>query len=387
MAYLKRNSSILSILGILFFLAGLLWNACNHGGDFKVFYLAGERFLTHQSVYNPADGWSPFKYHPAWAVVFSLWSLLPFTLATLAFNAVNMGLWIWAAHSWSKLLNYKITTTSFLILVVLSLNAMSAETAYGQINGLLFWGATQIFLWLEDSTQKPFRSGLLLAVLISLKLNLGILLFYALYKNWRTALGLLGGALVLHGIVSLSFGDIVNWGLYHSWLDLLMTQSKEQFNTFEVQSVLRVCYVLFGESLAKTIWAGLLGLAVVLGIYLDRTHKHENPQQRTALAGGYWLAIIFFFSPLAWWYQVLYLFPLAFLLLKNSTLPKAQWLARICLCSFAFISFNTIGRAGIFSYKFYMGYFAAGMILWLYFLWDRVRPAQAQISLSAEKAA
>jgi hypothetical protein len=373
MAYLKKNSSIFSFFGILFILVGLLWNASHHGGDFQVFYLAGERFLTHQSIYNAADGWSPFKYHPAWAVVFSLWSLLPFTLATVLFNTVNMGLWTWAAYSWSRLLDYKITATSAFILVVLSLNAMSAETSYGQVNGFLFWGATQLFVWLEGSSQKPYRSGFLLAVLISLKLNLGILLFYALYKNWRTIFGLAGGAFALHGIVLLSFDGFPHFNLYHAWLELLLTQSKEQFNTFEVQSVLRICYVLFGESLAKTVWAGLLALAVALGIYLDKTGGSETSSQRTAFNGSYWLAIIFFFSPLAWWYHVLYLFPLAFLLLKNRSFPHAQWLARVCLCSFAFISFNTIGRAGIFSYKFYMGYFAAGMLLWLYFLWTRVR--------------
>jgi hypothetical protein len=372
LAFIRRNSDAFSVLGILFFLTCLIWHACLHGGDFQVFYTAGERFLNHTPIYDHNDGWSPFKYHPAWAIVFSAWSLLPFTLSVLIFNIVNLTFWGLAARTWSQLLKYSFTPLSVLVLLILSINALSAETSYGQVNGLLFWGATLIFKWMEDSNPKPLRSGALLALLISLKLNLGILLFYVLFKNWRSALGLILGAAGLHLIVALSFKDLYAFELYRSWIDLLLFQSGQQFDTFEVQGVLRVCYILFGAQNAKIVWAGLLALAVLFGIFLDRFQQNEGPD-KSVFNGCFWLAMVFFFSPLAWWYQVLYLFPLAFFLLKELETTLAQKLIRLCLGSFAFISFNTIGRNGIYNFKYYMGYFIIGMILWSCLIWTELK--------------
>jgi len=361
----RKNFEVYPFFGILVLLFGLLWNSCLHGGDFKVFYLAGERFLHHVPLYQVTDGWSPFKYHPSWAVFFSLWSLLPLTLSVLLFNFINILFWTDAARSWARLLNYKFTPASLFLLLVLSLNALSAETAYGQINGFLFWGSTRIFLWMEEASPKPLRSGVLLAVLISLKLNFGILAFYLFSKHRRAPLGLALGGLGLHVLALLAFRETPCRELYRSWLDLLLTQSREQFNTFEVQSMLRACYIFFGEPLAKTAWAALLGAFVLGGVFLDRVYfrNETDSAKRKALAGAYWLTVIFLFSPLAWWYQVLYLFPCAFLLLK--IFPQKPWqpLIRACLLSFAFISFNTLGREGIFKFKFYMGYFAASLVL------------------------
>ncbi|MGZ3743436.1 MAG: glycosyltransferase 87 family protein [Pseudobdellovibrionaceae bacterium] len=373
----KKNLDILSGVGVLLFLSGLLWNACLHGGDFKVFYLAGDRLLKHVPIYQASDGWSPFKYHPSWAIFFSLWSMLPLTLSLFLFNFSNIIFWFAGAKYWARLLEYELTPSTVFLLLLLSLNALSAETAYGQINGFLFWGATQIFVWMEAEPSKPIRSGILLALLISLKLHFGILLFYLFNKNWRTAGGLLVGGLTLHLFSLLAFKDFGNLVLYRSWMDLLLTQSAEQFNTFEVQSVLRACYVFFGNSMAKIAWAVLLAVFIFFGIYLDRSYflslKENKIKKKNAFSGCYWLAVVFFFSPLAWWYQILYLFPLAFLLLKTSPQKVGQILVWTCLLSFAAFSFNTLGRDGIFIFKLYMGYFAAGLTLFGFFLTTLLR--------------
>jgi hypothetical protein len=384
---MRKNVNVLYGLGIFIFLAGLLWNACLHGGDFKVFYLAGERLLGNLPIYQVGDGWSPFKYHPSWAVFFSVWALLPFGAAVLLFNVVNILFWFLASRYWARALNYEFGPQSIFVLLFLSLNALSSETAYGQVNGFLFWGATQIFRWMESENQKPVRSGILLAVLVSLKLNLGILLVYVLYKNWRSAWGLMAGALGLHLLTAVAFKDFYNVGLYQSWLHLLLTQSGDQFNTFEVQGILRMCYVLFGASLAKSAWAALLASFVFLGIYLDRAYlvDKDEAEKKRVFNACYWLAVVFFFSPLAWWYQVLYLFPIAFLLLKTS--PQKIWQGVIwsCLLCFAVVSFNTLGREGIFIFKLYMGYFAAGLALFAGLLVSYVKSG-AQVSSQRESS-
>lgn len=368
--WFKTPSDYLFGFGILFLLVGLLLNSFLHGGDFRVFYLAGQRFLENTSLYQDADGWSPFKYHPAWAAFFTVLTILPFKAALVLFTVINLSFWGRAFYLWARMLKLSVTTASFFWFLVLGLNAISSETAYGQLNGFLFWGATQIFLWLESDEPRPILAGVLLALLISLKLHFGILLVYALYKNQRTAWGLVLGGVCLHLVVSVFKLNLINWELYQSWLQVLLTQSENQFNTYEVQGVLRLCYVAFGPQFAKLAWAALLVIFAGLGVYLQKRQfeRHQNFAPPAALVGCYWFAILFFFSPLAWWYQVLYLFPLSFLMLKVQPAKLWRAVAFVSLFVFALISFNTLGREGIILFKLYMGYFIAGLALFVGFL-------------------
>jgi len=233
---------------------------------------------------------------------------------------------------------------------------------------------------MEDENPQSFKSGFLLSVLISLKLNLAVLVFYLFLKNWRSFAGMIAGFLALHLTLIPGFGDATNIELYKSWLHLLLTQSANQYATFEVQGIMRICYHIFNESLAHTAWAGFLVLSVLFGIYLDHVYfkKIKLPQEKRRVYNGcYWLGIVFFFSPLAWWYQILYLYPVAFLLLKSSLPKKWQALVWLCLACFAFVSFNTIGREGINTFKFYMGYFICAMTLFAIYLAIVVRQKKA----------
>src|SRR5215213_729712 len=47
------------------------------GIDFHVFYTSGLRFRASQQIYDLADRSMPFKYHPAWPVLFSVLTFLP----------------------------------------------------------------------------------------------------------------------------------------------------------------------------------------------------------------------------------------------------------------------------------------------------------------------
>jgi len=129
LALFKKNSRIGSFLGLALLLLGLMINSSMHGADFEVFYKAGQRFIQHLPLYQEADGWSPFKYHPSWAIIFSFWSLLPFSVSVVLFNTVNVLFWGVAAHKWSKWLGYDLKVQNIFILLMLSLNALSAETA------------------------------------------------------------------------------------------------------------------------------------------------------------------------------------------------------------------------------------------------------------------
>ena len=63
-----------------------------------------------------------FKYHPAWAVAFSVFSPLPERLAFVVFDTAMFGCWAYAAGIWARWLGYDIRKpVPFLVLMLLSL--------------------------------------------------------------------------------------------------------------------------------------------------------------------------------------------------------------------------------------------------------------------------
>ncbi len=71
------------------------------GFDFHVFYLAGERLLRGEFIYQAADGWMPFKYHPVWAVVFVPIAFVPERLANVIFNSAEIACWLYSVRIWA----------------------------------------------------------------------------------------------------------------------------------------------------------------------------------------------------------------------------------------------------------------------------------------------
>ncbi len=236
------------------------------GIDLHVMYLSGQRALSGLPIYALSDGRMPFKYHPVWAVVFSPVSLLPEKLAYVLFNMAMLGCWIWAASIWARWLGYDIRKpANFLILLLLSFNALSSEINLGQSNAILFFGATKVFEWMSARPQKWFSAGILVAVLCTLKLNFGLLAVFCLIRNFRSLLGITAGALLAHVITAAFFGDWLNVDLYRAWLDLLLAQSAEQYVDPYVQGLLRFLLLTFPDY-ARGLW--LLSVATV---HLRRT--------------------------------------------------------------------------------------------------------------------
>lgn len=352
-----RRRDWVSAFLMLAALVGLLINGMKHGSDFQVFYLAGERLLKGISIYQESDGWMPYKYHPAWAAVFSAFSLLPPKLSIFIFNCLQIGIWFFAARIWADWLGYRLDRPfPILILLLLSFSAFSAETGYGQVNGMLLLGSTLLFQWLEQTPQKYFRAGFLMALIFALKLNFGILIIYCLIKNWRSVLGFIAGLFALHVIVAISQGEFFAEGIYRNWIGLLLTQSSAQYYIYESQGFLRFFHSLIGDA-GKMLWIATMLAFMAWGLVLS-LRKVEK-----VFVAAYWVAGTYLFSPLPWWYQILFMYPVVFLLLKT---PMRRWEVRAvlaCLFVYALITFNTLGKQGIIAFKQGQGFFVCSAFL------------------------
>lgn len=328
------------------------------GIDFHVMYLSGERALSSLPIYVLSDGRMPFKYHPVWAVVFSPISLLPENLAYVLFNMAMLGCWMWAASIWARWLGYDIRKpANFLILLLLSFNALSSEINLGQSNGILFIGATKVFEWLSARPQKWFSAGVLVAVLCMLKLNFGLLAIFCLIRNFRSLLGIVAGAALAHVITAAFFGDWLNVDLYRAWLNLLLSQSAEQYVDPDVQGLLRFL-LLAAPDYGRGLWLLSVGLAIGGGLALERYRRADQ-----ALIAGYWLSAVYLLSPLAWWNQILFTFPLVFVLLRRDAGRVGRGILYAALAVYALAGPALLGRDGIEALRVHQGVFCASVAI------------------------
>jgi Glycosyltransferase family 87 len=324
------------------------------GMDFHVFYLSGQRALIAAPIYLVSDGWMTYKYHPVWAAVFSVLSPLPERLCFVLFDAVMFCCWAWAAGIWARWLGYDIRRpTNFLVLMLVCFNALSSELNFGQINGMLFLGATKTFEWMSANRQRWFLAGLLVAVLCSLKLNFGLLAVFCIGRNFRTLLGMVTGLIGLHAITAAYFGGWASTDLYLTWIGLLLSQSAGQFTDPDVQGLLRFLLSVSSDY-GRQLWLISVFFAVAGGLLMEQRQHH-----RPALIASYWLSAIYLLSPLAWWNQILFTLPLAFLLLRSDISHVGRGVLRASLAVYALASPTSLSREGIEMFRTYHGFFFA----------------------------
>tara|TARA_B110001454_G_C12723098_1_gene435719 strand:- start:531 stop:1655 length:1125 start_codon:yes stop_codon:yes gene_type:complete len=343
------------------------------GADFEVFRLTGQRLLKNEGLYQNADGWSPFKYHPTWSLIFSLFSILPLGFSKLIFNILNLYMWCLGAKKWMSILEKRVDINNIFILMVIVLNSLSAELGYGQLNGYLFCGTTYLFYLAETDRNSYLKQGLILFLLTSLKLNFGILGVFLIFKNWKAIYGSIIGLVCFQLALMVSYGPMQAFSIYSSWLQLLLHQSFDQYNTFEVQGFLRFFMIHFDFAKARVFWLITMFISMGIGVYIDQVVLPANKvlKNRTiAINASYWLIMIFLFSPLSWWYQILFLFPAVFVLLEYSHSWFQKKLVLLILIVFAFVSYNTVGSQVIYLLKDKMIYFYAGLTLFLLFFWN-----------------
>lgn len=356
-AWLQSKKNEAAWFGLFALFVGMLINSCMHGSDYHVFYLSGLRARTGQSLYQVTDYWFVFKYHPIFALAFTSFSYLPEKLGLTVLNIAMIGCWAWSLHQWAKWLGYQLTPPRIFLMTVVALSALSAEFSFGQINGALFAGLTLVFLLMEEKDQ-PILAGAIMALVMAVKINFGLILVYGALRNWRSLIGAAIASLFIHTAVILYFHqNFFNPAIYHDWISLLLQQSAEQFNNPEAQGFLHFFDSLLGDSAGKMAWATTVLVSVVVGCRLQLGRK-KHPA-----VSAYWMSVLYLLSPLAWWYQLYYMFPAAFWLLKQKV---ATWEKRVCYFAvgiYALITFNLLGRHGVLSFKSMQVFFFASIAL------------------------
>lgn len=331
----------LSLFGIFALFAAMLPTSFRRGNDYHVFYTAGTRAHLGDALYQVADTWFVFKYHPIFAIAFVPFSYLPEKLGLLVLDLAMIFCWLWSLATWARWLQYRLTPGKVFFVLLLALSALSAEFGFGQVNGALFAGLTLSFLLLEEK-DRPILAGIVMTMVMAVKINYGLILIYGALRNWRSLIGAAVAGLAIHTWVVFYFRQsFFDPPIYHEWLTLLVQQSSEQFNNREAQGFLHFFDSILGDEAGKKAWLATVIAFIAGGVWL-RFKQIGHP-----IVAAYWMAGLYLLSPLAWWYQLIYMFPAAFWLLKQSGPKWQKKFCSIALGVFALVTFNIMGRNGL----------------------------------------
>lgn len=342
---------IMVVLGIIIyiFLGGQIHYWINgfadraFGGDFSIYWDAVLAALSNENPYLPYEIGYSFIYPPFSLSLISLFSVFSkyeiikqvwILINIFAFvGAVFVSLFI-QSHFLQGKEPFKVGGIKSEIITFIALLSFAPvwETfILGQINALPF---LFIALALKAHLQeRPWRSGIWLALAILLKISPLILLgYFAARLRWREILSTLLTLLLTTAIAALQFGfDIVE-----QFLQILPWLSTEIHPASYNQSVLAITYrvaALFAIPVSDEtlIWAHKLlfmaTLGLILGVILWKTWRGHvvSPWFFAAL-----LAVVIFFSPLLWFHHALFL-TLPLVLLLNYNQKTFTWGAGILL--------------------------------------------------------
>jgi hypothetical protein len=118
---------------------------------------------------------------------------------------------------------------------------------------------------------------------------------------------------------------------------------------------------------SPTLWLLSIVAFIVAGFVLMRREPDD-----TAANAAYWIGGAFLLSPHAWWYQILFLYPAAFVVLSRGS-NHARLFAWGCLLAIALVGTGLLG-SGFAIFKAWGGFFfisCAILILFVRQVWHR----------------
>ena len=343
---------------LIFLLAYFLW-VKNDMSDFGVTYKGGQRILKGETLYRTSDGHLQFKYSPASAVFFSLFSFVPYEIAKFVWYLFVLFFLIIILNISYNLLPSKnlkkglIISLSFLIL----LKFIAREVELGQVN--IFIYLVLILLLQATLVKKDIQGGLFWGFSLFFKPYALVFLPYFILKK-RFKLIAVGIGLLMVGLFTptVFYGLKGNMAVFYDWKQTLSKSTPSLLATYDNASV----HALFlnvlpdNDGTLSMIFIGctflILGLSLLWMMYQGKRKAIRHPE---VLEFSFLLVLIPFLSPLGWYYNYLYSL-LAITLLLNSIKDFSNILRYILVINFVVIGASLREILGKEIFRFYTQY-------------------------------
>ncbi|MCI0571190.1 MAG: DUF2029 domain-containing protein [Myxococcaceae bacterium] len=321
------------------------------GIDFHVLYLAAERALARQPLYQLSES-SPFKYSPVAALVLTPLTLLPARAAYLVWNLGNTAaLVVWFRWA-STLSGAPVPRVRHLLVAGLCLPFLLQVFFLGQCDPLLL---AAIAVSERLAERRPLVSGALWGLACLFKFPLLILLpVVLLFGQYRRLLGMVLAAAAAFAAGALWFGWQEHLQQLHSWGSLLAASTPVALCAKDNQSIFAmVCSYVGPMELSRLSLVAASVSAVITCVFcaLLMRHGHDRTRSRglSVAAAVYLSALV---SALGWLSNLVALAPLVYVVLGWAAQRERHGRALVArvlvgaLGAVVLLNHDTLGPAG-----------------------------------------
>jgi len=306
----KTRNILLLILAFLFFSLVYQYFVKKDMTDFGVCYQGGERIIKGETLYRVSDGHLQYKYSPASAVFFSLFTLFPYELAK----------YIWYLSELvflflSLIISYDILPSkqkkkglvlifSFLVL----LKFFGREIELGQVNIFIFF---LLILMIKASLKKnDVKAGLFLGFSLIFKpYGLVFLPYFFLKKRFKLVASGLGTVLIGLILPAIFYGLSGNITVLKAWQKSLSQSTPGLIDHYDNASIFSFFLKIVPDESRELAFIFIIcsGLLIAFSfLWMMIIGKRENLDRPEVLEYSFLFVLIPLFSPLAWYYNYLY---------------------------------------------------------------------------------
>jgi hypothetical protein len=355
----KAKILLLILLSLLFFSLIYPYFVKKDMSDFGVCYQGGERILRGETLYRISDGHLQYKYSPASAVFFSLFTLLSYDVAKYVwFLSEIIFLFLSLFISYNILPSKQkkkglVLIFSFLVLV----KFFGREIELGQVNIFIFFLLIMMVKALLN--KNDVKGGLFLGFSLIFKpYGLVFLPYFILKKRFKPIVSGLGTVLIGLILPVIFYGLKGNISVLKDWRITLSQSTPGLIDQYDNASIFAFFLKIVPDESRELAFIFIIcsGLLIAFSfLWMMITGKKENLSKPEVLEYSFLFVLIPLFSPLAWYYNYLYsILTIVFLINYAEKFPKA--LKYILIANLILIggSLREILRRDAF--RFYTGY-------------------------------
>jgi hypothetical protein len=354
----KVRSLLLLILVFLFFSLIYQYFVKVDMTDFGVCYKGGKRILKGEDLYRVSDGHLQYKYSPASAMFFSVFTLLPYELAKFIWYLSELiFLFLSLIISYDILPSKQRKKGLVLILSFLVLfKFVGREIELGQVNIFIFF---LLIMMLKALFKKnDIKGGLFLGFSLIFKpYGLVFLPYFVLKKRFKLIASGLGTVICGFILPVIFYGLRGNIDVLKTWQKTLSQSTPGLLDQYDNASIFAFFLKMVPEESKELAFILIICSALLIAfsfLWMMILGKRENLNKPEVLEYSFLFVLIPLFSPLAWYYNYLYSI-LTIVFLINYIEKFLKVLKYLLIANFIIIGGSLREVLGKDGFRFYTG--------------------------------
>lgn len=355
----KTRNILLLILVFLFFSFVYQYFVKKDMSDFGVCYQGGERIINGETLYRVSDGHLQYKYSPASAVFFSLFTLFPYEVAKYIWYLSELIFLFLSLFISYDILPSKqkkkglVLIFSFIVLV----KFIGREIELGQVNIFIFFLLIMMVKALLN--KNDVKGGLFLGLSLIFKpYGLVFLPYFILKKRFKPIASGFGTVIIGLILPMIFYGLRGNIVVLREWQKTLSQSTPGLIDHYDNASIFSLFLKIVPDESRELAFIFIIcsGLLIAFSfLWMMILGKKENMNKPEVLEYSFLFVLIPLFSPLAWYYNYLYsILAIVFLINYIDKFPKV--LKYLLIANLIIIGGSLREVLGKGAFRFYTGY-------------------------------